>query len=252
MLAILFRLLALVILLTLPPVVYNLQNGMGPAESVHAIPSAYEEGFHWAVETVEEQVAGPAQSEDDDARPTPTGSIAGPTPDPADAEREITGLQDGRALTGAIEQVVLEETNRRREEAGVGMLSWDEELAEVARDHSDDMSEHDYFAHENLEGQSPADRAEEAGYRCRKLMGFVITGVGENLYQGWLFDSYTERGGTRTYDYLTPKELGTLAVDSLMDSPGHRENILRAHFDRLGVGVAVSDDQKVYVTQNFC
>ncbi len=37
-----------------------------------------------------------------------------------------------------------------------------------------------------------------------------------------------------------------------MNSPGHRENILTEIYDREGIGVEITDDHKVYVTQNFC
>ena len=37
-----------------------------------------------------------------------------------------------------------------------------------------------------------------------------------------------------------------------MNSPGHRENILTGVFDREGIGVEITQDYKVYVTQNFC
>jgi uncharacterized protein YkwD len=143
-------------------------------------------------------------------------------------------------------------TNHHREAGGVSLLSLDPELSDVARAHSQDMSRNDYFSHENLEGQSPSDRAADAGYVCRKFFGLYRAGVGENLFQGWLFSSYTRRGVDRTYDYMSPRQIATQALDSLMDSPGHRENILTSHYERIGVGVAVSDDQKVYVTQNFC
>jgi uncharacterized protein YkwD len=37
-----------------------------------------------------------------------------------------------------------------------------------------------------------------------------------------------------------------------MNSPGHRENILRPDYRRTGIGVAIAPDDKVYVTQLFC
>jgi uncharacterized protein YkwD len=37
-----------------------------------------------------------------------------------------------------------------------------------------------------------------------------------------------------------------------MESPGHRENILTKTYDSEGIGVEISADDKVYITQNFC
>ena len=53
-------------------------------------------------------------------------------------------------------------------------------------------------------------------------------------------------------DYHSLEELANLVVDGWMDSPGHRENILNSSYDVEGIGVAINDDEEVYVTQNFC
>ena len=45
----------------------------------------------------------------------------------------------------------------------------------------------------------------------------------------------------------TPAEV----VKAWMDSPGHRENILKAEFNHLGVGVAMDGNGKLYWAQNF-
>jgi uncharacterized protein YkwD len=51
---------------------------------------------------------------------------------------------------------------------------------------------------------------------------------------------------------MTMEEIASQVVNGWMNSPGHRENILNARYDREGIGIAVSSDGKVYVTQNFC
>jgi uncharacterized protein YkwD len=37
-----------------------------------------------------------------------------------------------------------------------------------------------------------------------------------------------------------------------MLSPEHRKNILNGNYDREGIGVAVSPNEEVYITQDFC
>jgi uncharacterized protein YkwD len=37
-----------------------------------------------------------------------------------------------------------------------------------------------------------------------------------------------------------------------MQSPEHRHNILNEQYDREAIGIVVSEDDKVYITQNFC
>jgi uncharacterized protein YkwD len=46
--------------------------------------------------------------------------------------------------------------------------------------------------------------------------------------------------------------LAEVVVDGWMDSPGHRENILEDGYGLQGIGVAISSDEEVFVTQNFC
>jgi uncharacterized protein YkwD len=84
----------------------------------------------------------------------------------------------------------------------------DEKLQEVARAHGEDMFARGYFAHNTPEGKTPFDRMNEAGIK------YVV--AGENLA-------------------LAPN-LET-AHQGLMDSKGHRENILSTDYGKVGIGV---------------
>ena len=107
-----------------------------------------------------------------------------------------------------LEQEMLGLVNAERRKAGLAALRWDGRLAEVGRAHSRDMIARDYFAHTAPGGATVADRLRQA------RVGFLT--AGENLA-------------------FAP----TLAIahQGLMDSPGHRANILRPAFGRLGVGI---------------
>ena len=83
-------------------------------------------------------------------------------------------------------------------------------LTNVAFGHAADMAEHDYFEHQDLSGQSPADRVRAVGYRERL--------VGENIAYG-------------------PKSVAEV-VQGWLDSPGHCENIMDPRFQYADVGVA--------------
>ena len=83
-------------------------------------------------------------------------------------------------------------------------------LAGVARGHATDMAVHDYFEHQDLAGQSPADRVRAAGY-SEKL-------VGENIAYG-------------------PKSVEEV-VKGWLASPGHCQNIMDPHFAQMGIGLA--------------
>lgn len=152
-----------------------------------------------------------------------------------------------------IERRVHTLVNEYRVENGLSALTYDTELASIARGHSLDMAENDFFDHDNLQGMDPSDRAEAAGYSCYKNYGSYYTvGIAENIWQGWLYDSITYIGVIPYYNWLTQDEIAEMAVNGWIDSPGHRENILTSTYDREGIGVGISSDDKVYITENFC
>ena len=103
---------------------------------------------------------------------------------------------------------MIELVNRERENVGVGSLTEDEVLREVARNHCKDMFERGYFSHYTPDGLSPFDRMDNAN------ISFIF--AGENLA-------------------LAPDV--TLAMKGLMNSPGHKANILSEDFNKVGVGV---------------
>ncbi|MGG4168179.1 CAP domain-containing protein [Rossellomorea vietnamensis] len=114
-------------------------------------------------------------------------------------------------------------TNAIRVEKGLNVLSWDSLVRDTARKHSLDMAEQDYFSHTNLDGQSPFDRMEEDQVAFRT--------AGENLAYGQLSSIFAHEG--------------------LMNSKGHRDNILQPHYEHLGIGVAFNEKSQPYYTENF-
>lgn len=117
---------------------------------------------------------------------------------------------------------MLELVNKEREKFGIKPLVMDEQLREVARKHSKDMWERGYFAHINPDGKTPFDRMSEAGIK------FMI--AGENLA-------------------LSPTV--ELAHQGLMNSEGHRRNILDPSFSRISIGVVDGGIYGKMFTQNF-
>lgn len=130
----------------------------------------------------------------------------------------------------AIEQAIHQEVNDVRSERGLSTLTFDHSIASVASNHSEDMAERDYFRHQNPEGQNARDRLRAAGVQCRA--------VGENIYRD-------EGFGTE------PESTAERVVESWLNSPGHRENLLRRGWSAEGIGVEIRGD-RVWVTQDFC
>ena len=116
--------------------------------------------------------------------------------------------------------------NKDRKDHGLSALFMQNDLRIVARKHSKDMAKKDYFEHTNMSGKGHADRYSQA----------QISDVtsGENL---------AKIGG-----YKLPVHR---AERGLMNSPGHRANILNAAFNCVGVGLHKSDKKVFYLTQNF-
>ncbi len=121
-----------------------------------------------------------------------------------------------------LEARMLDLVNRERAKAGLQPVRADPELAEVARAHSRDMFARGYFSHYSPEGQDLGDRLRAGGVRYLR--------AGENLALAPTLDT---------------------AHQGLMNSPGHRANILRPQFGRLGIGVLDGGAHGLMVTQNF-
>ncbi|HEY7062713.1 MAG TPA: CvpA family protein [Chloroflexota bacterium] len=130
-------------------------------------------------------------------------------------------VADGRVDEQA-ESRMLRLVNDEREQEGLGTLKLDPQLTEAARAHSRDMLAKGYFAHQNDDGKTPADRVSAVGTR------FAI--VGENLALAPTVD---------------------VAHQGLMKSPGHRANILSPQYHRVGIGVIDAGLHGKMFTQDF-
>lgn len=130
------------------------------------------------------------------------------------------------------------EVNEVRKLHGLKPLSWSNTIAEIAKKHSQDMSARNYLSHISPEGEDVADRFQKANFVCARELpnGDVLKG-GENLAE---VNFPNDRNG-----------IGMRVVQSWMDSPSHRENLLFSRYDSEGIGVVISGDM-FHITQNFC
>jgi len=116
--------------------------------------------------------------------------------------------------------------NKDRRRDGLAKVRMQDDLRVVARKHSRDMAKKDYFDHVNLSAQSPSDRLR--GARVSEVVS------GENLAM---------IGG-----HGNPTQF---AEEGLMNSPGHRANILNESYNAVGIGVVQNESKVYYFTQNF-
>ena len=165
-----------------------------------------------------------------------------------------------------IEQWVFQFTNEERARAGLRPLRHDTDIAAIALAHSVNMASRDVFNHV-LDGDNANDRALQAGYDCRAYHpdGSYSYGLSENLAQyprvtmwkGYYkilpWGSYSPTEYSRT-----AQDMARAIVQGLMDSLGHRKNILDPENRRIGIGVDVREEsqygyttEEIYATQNF-
>ncbi|MER5884039.1 sigma-70 family RNA polymerase sigma factor [Streptomyces sp. NPDC001941] len=147
-------------------------------------------------------------------RPEPTPSRtrttkpAPPRPAPTrttQSQRPEVPLSDAQEVTRIV--------NAERARNGCGPVRQNARLDAAAQGHSRDMRARDFFDHTNPDGAGPGERVTAAGYRWSTY--------GENIARG----------------QQSPESV----MESWMNSPGHRANILNCSFKEIGVGIEQGD-----------
>ncbi|API80634.1 TPA: CAP domain-containing protein [Staphylococcus argenteus] len=128
-----------------------------------------------------------------------------------------------KSLANSYELQNFDLVNAERKQHELPTLKYSKQNSETARKHSKDMADNHYFDHTNLKGQSPFDRLKKDGITFRS--------AGENLAYGQVSSIYAHEG--------------------LMNSLGHRKNILNDAFNTLGVGVDFNDEKQPFWTENY-
>lgn len=158
----------------------------------------------------------------------PPASTLGP---PLPRANPATTAQAGITHSNEIEGEILNLVNVERAKSRVGPLKIDPSLNDIARSHCDDMFVRGYFAHDDPDGLSPADRVSESH---RQLIGLA----GENIWQG------------TNYDVTDQKKTAASIMDDWMHSNDHRAGILNPGYTHIGIGVSIRG-RDVKATQDF-
>ena len=133
---------------------------------------------------------------------------------------QIIYLPTADTSVTAYEQEVIRLVNEIRADHGLRPLTYDWQLARVARYKSQDMKDNRYFSHNSPVYGTP--------FQMMKSFGISYRSAGENIARG----------------YVTPQAV----VSGWMNSSGHRANILNANFTHIGVGYVSGGN---YWTQMF-
>lgn len=126
-----------------------------------------------------------------------------------------------------LERRAFELINRQREMSGLSPLNWSDDVARIARLHSENMANYNFFSHAGLDGLLVNDRADFFGIRKWRA-------IGENIAYNQGFENPVE-----------------FAVERWMQSPKHRDNLLNARWRESGIGIAVTNDGRYYFTEVF-
>lgn len=156
--------------------------------------------------------------------PAATPGTTGAAPD-ANTNANNNANNNTNANANALssqEQEMLRLVNEARAQNNVQPLQVDMELANVARIKSQDMIDNNYFSHHSPKYGSPFD--------MMKSFGINYVRAGENI------------AGNQTVQS---------AHQALMNSPGHRKNILSADFTHIGIGVKQGGQYGNMFTQMF-
>jgi uncharacterized protein YkwD len=137
-------------------------------------------------------------------------------------EVDLHFTYDNPEIRPDLESRMLVLINKERAKEGLAPLRADPEEAVVGRAHSKDMFVRGYFAHVNPDGKNPFDRMKDARIK--------FTTAGENLALAQTLE---------------------IAHRNLMNSPGHRANIMNPAFSRVGIGIQDGGFYGLMISQEF-
>lgn len=127
----------------------------------------------------------------------------------------------------ALEKQAFNILNQKRLANGLEPLKWNEDVARVARFHSQNMAQYKFFSHAGIDGTMVNNRADALGLNHWRS-------IGENIAFNLGFKKPVES-----------------ACEQWMQSPAHKENILDKRWKETGIGIAVAQDGTFYFTQVF-
>ncbi len=114
---------------------------------------------------------------------------------------------------------LLTRVNQERQQAGVNPLRLNPQLTTAAQGHAQDMANTGRISHTGSDGSTMRSRIDATGYRWRA--------IGENVAMG--------------------QPTAAAVMESWLNSPGHRQNLLNPTFTELGLGRAEAGGRLYWV-----
>jgi uncharacterized YkwD family protein len=149
---------------------------------------------------------------------------AAPAPKAAPQPTQPAGGSSSQATAGLTqeEQQMLNLVNQERQKNGLSPLKANMQLVKMARAKAKDMIDNNYFSHQSPTYGSPFD--------MMKTFGITYQTAGENI------------AGNQTV---------SAAHTALMNSAGHRANILNGSFTQVGIGIVDGGPYGKMFAQDF-
>lgn len=153
---------------------------------------------------------------------TPANTTTTPPTAPTAPSAPAANLIPPVSALTAEEQQMVDMINQERLAAGLSPVIADLRLTAVGRTKANDMKENNYFSHTSPTYGSP--------WAMMQMAGLTVRWAGENI------------SGNKSV---------TASMSALMQSPGHRANILDPRFTHVGVGIAYGTAYGTLYVQEF-
>jgi uncharacterized protein YkwD len=140
-----------------------------------------------------------------------------------------------------VRQAFVRKLNAFRSANGKAEVSVSMPLTKASVAHAEDMAARGYFDHASPSGETVEDRLQAGGRQCSR--------PGENIAQTWWRESLRGAGP----DYIdSDAALAEALLVQWRNSPGHREIMLQAGATDVGLGIGLTEEDKVYATMVIC
>lgn len=138
------------------------------------------------------------------------------------------------------EDLIFKQSNKKRtHNTKYNRLTRNNSLNNDAKSHAQNMARNNYVAHKSLTGETVKER-----YNYCKS--------GENIHQTWVYENVNNPSGFGVTNITSEEEISQNTISGWMNSRPHRENLMNERWESMGIGVAISENNKVYVVQAFC
>jgi uncharacterized protein YkwD len=147
-----------------------------------------------------------------------------------------------------LEGMILRSVNRERAKRGLERVELSENLSDIARNHSRNMSESGYVAHVDPSGENVTRYRET----CKGISRFGNLSYSENIARSWFGEKVVPPGGGEPSLVDSEKDVVENVVGGWIESDWHRENMLDDEWRTTGIGVVSNESGAAFATQSFC